>query len=358
MIPFYIAGTFSIKKSIVLVMTEHVLSSTAAPDLEEVAVGDVNGTGARLITEGIYAGVWRCVWPPLCVTGFVGNALVLLVLRRKGLVKTSANVYLSALAICDTLVLAIASLVIYSPLAWGVRLDATNEWTCRALWPAHHTLSNASMWIIVMFTVERFIAVRFPLQKLRKLTPRKASVWCASILLFAFVKNIDLFFVFSIVDRSSDTACGVSSVYMSYMKHYRSWITLIIKAASFCVVFLCNCAIIWELRRKFAANDGLPRATLMCLSVSLAFIICVIPENVVRVANSHWPISPQTRDAVYTVVLLLRYASHAINFFLYSLTGAHFRRELVTMLCHPMGKTVHSIKFVLRHDIENIKSMR
>ena len=39
--------------------------------------------------------LWRYGWPPLCMTGVVGNTLVLLVRRRDALVRTSANVYLS-----------------------------------------------------------------------------------------------------------------------------------------------------------------------------------------------------------------------------------------------------------------------
>ena len=53
------------------------------------------------------------------MTGLVGNTLVLLVLRRDGLVRTSANVYLSALAVGDSLVLMVALIVWYLVLAWG-----------------------------------------------------------------------------------------------------------------------------------------------------------------------------------------------------------------------------------------------
>ena len=53
------------------------------------------------------------------MTGLVGNTLVLLVLRRDGLVRTSANVYLSALAVGDSLVLMVALIVWYPVLAWG-----------------------------------------------------------------------------------------------------------------------------------------------------------------------------------------------------------------------------------------------
>ena len=57
------------------------------------------------------------------------------------------------------------------------------------------TLEKASTWFIVAFTVERCVVVRFPLLKLRLCTPRNAGLWCGSLLVLAFVMNIDLFFM-------------------------------------------------------------------------------------------------------------------------------------------------------------------
>ncbi|KAI0212930.1 hypothetical protein LSAT2_002090, partial [Lamellibrachia satsuma] len=52
-----------------------------------------------------------------CLTGLVGNTLELVVLGRNGLVRTSANVYLTALAAGDSLVLMVA---VYPLCAWGL----------------------------------------------------------------------------------------------------------------------------------------------------------------------------------------------------------------------------------------------
>ena len=70
------------------------------------------------------------------------------------------------------------------------------------------TLENASTFFIVAFTVERCVVVRFPLLKLRLCTPRNAGLCCGSLLVLAFVKNIDLFFMDTIV-VSSDVRWGL-----------------------------------------------------------------------------------------------------------------------------------------------------
>ena len=69
----------------------------------------------------------------VCVTGFVGNTLVMLVLRRDGLVRTSANVYLTALAVGDNLVLMVASVAVYPGYAWGWWFGDTSTLVCHAI---------------------------------------------------------------------------------------------------------------------------------------------------------------------------------------------------------------------------------
>ena len=134
--------------------------------LEDVVTSNENKTGDFVFD--VSANIWRYGWPPLCMMGLVGNTLVLLVLRRDGLVRTSANVYLSALAVGDSLVLMVASVVVHPGQASGWPFDGASRLACR---------SNASTWFIVAFTVERCVVVRFPLLKLRLCTPRNVFVW-------------------------------------------------------------------------------------------------------------------------------------------------------------------------------------
>ncbi|KAK2191321.1 hypothetical protein NP493_54g02030 [Ridgeia piscesae] len=286
------------------------------------------------------ANIWRYGWPPLCMMGLVGNTLVLLVLRRDGLVRTSANVYLSALAVGDNLVLMVASVAVYPHVAWGWRFDSANRLACLITWPVLHTLVNASTWFIVAFTVERCVVVRFPLLKLRLCTPRNAGLCCGSLLSLAFVKNIDVFFVHDLVviSNSGDASCTVPLRYRDYFNNYRPMITLLTSCViPTGVVLVCNWAIIRTLRRDLmqtAARDSIVRhTTVMCLAVSFVFIICVVPAHVFYITIPNWPMSLQNQYAVLGCLLLLRYTNHAINFFLYCLMGAHFRSELVAMFC-------------------------
>ena len=309
---------------------------TASSVLEDVDTSNENNTGG--FAFDVSANLWRYGWPPLCMMGLVGNTLVLLVLRRDGLVRTSANVYLSALAVGDSLVLMVASVVMYPGIAWGWWFESTSRLACRVTWPVLHTLINASIWLIVAFTVERCVVVRFPLLKPRLCTPRNAGLCCGSLLVLAFVKNIDVFFVQNLVigTVSDDAICTAQLRYRDYVNNYRPMITFVTSCViPTGVVLVCNWAIIRTLRRDLmqtAARDSIVRhTTVMGLAVSFAFIVCFVPAHMFYVTIPNWPMSLQNQYAVLRSLLLLRYANHAVNFFLYSLTGAHFRCGLVAL---------------------------
>ena len=313
---------------------ETVLMSTASSVLEDVVTSNENNTGGFVVDVSV--NMWRYGWPPLCMMGLVGNTVVLLVLRRDGLVRTSANVYLSALAVGDSLVLMVASVVVYPGRAWGWWIDSTSRLACQVTWPVLHTLINASTWFIDAFTVERCVVVRAPLRRLS--TPRNAGLCCVSLLVLAFVKNIDLFFIHGLVigTDSGDAICTATLRYRNYLYTYRPLITFVTSCViPTGVVLVCNWAIIRTLRRDLVqttARDSIVRhTTVMCLAVSFVFIVCFVPAHVFYVTIPNWPMSLQDQYDVLGSLVLLRYTNHAVNFFLYSLTGAQFRCELVSL---------------------------
>ena len=351
------------------------LMSTASSVLEDVATSNDNDTGDFVFD--VSANIWRYGWPPLCMTGLVGNTLVLLVLRRDGLVRTSANVYLSALAVGDSLVLMVASVTTYPVCVFGWWFAGTSRLACHVTLAVISTLVNASTWFVVAFTVERCVVVRFPLLKLRLCTPRNAGLCCGSLLVLAFVKNIDLFFVQDLVvdTDSDDTICTVTLRYRDYVNNYRSMIIFVTSCViPLGTVIVCNWAIIRTLRRDLmqtAARDSIVRhTTVMCLAVSFALIVCFVPAHMFFVTIPNWPMSLENQHDVLRSLVLLRYANHAVNFFLYSLTGAHFRCELVALFrrCIQRGRVtagvVHRMtshltdSLHLRRQVENDLEMR
>jgi hypothetical protein len=87
-----------------------------------------------------------------------------------------------------------------------------------------------------------------------------------------------------------------------------------------------------------SAASGFRQTTLMCLSVSFAFLACILPSIILLIGKPHWSVSPPATAATRlaykrakAVNNMLVYVNHSINFILYCLTGRRFRDELSAM---------------------------
>jgi len=110
----------------------------------------------RLVVTKIFA-------PTIAAFGLVGNALTIVILTRKSM-KSSTNVYLSALAVYDLLYLLFAvtmTLIHYEVISQSPWYVHYQKPVGR---PLADTASNTAVLLTLTFTIERYINIRFPIQ--------------------------------------------------------------------------------------------------------------------------------------------------------------------------------------------------
>ena len=308
----------------------------------------VNETADRADGVDMSTALWCYVWPLIFVVGVSGNTLILLVLRRGGYGKTSASVYLWLLAAADSFVLAFGFVDGYLRHAWHFAITDSSAVACRLIWFLQPGLATTAIWILVAFTVERFMGVCFPMRPLQ--TARQAYVIAAALMVAALLKNTDT--LYTIAPRDDDVhTCMVSPTYTDYEDYVRPWIGFTLTSLlPFVAILFCNISIIRALRSRAinalvppAANHHVAQTTVMCVSVSFVFLACYSPGSVVTLAGGYWRVSSVTFSAVerdvVTVTACLRYVHHSVNIFLYCLTGAQFRKDL-RALCRGVPATL------------------
>lgn len=295
--------------------------------------------------------------PIILTIGLLGNITSLTVFLSKNLRSMSASRYLAALSIAD-----ISTLVFYVFGEWLKRglknispeLKVTfldTEGVCQAWLYLNYFSRFMSAWLIVCFTCERFIGVCMPLRRrnlgtLKETTRIISTLTVVAALLVSYKPFLSE--VHTIRTRTSCTS-KQSFIYESFILD--SIYGLLITFVPFVVITTLNVLIIRRLiirnrrqKHHLITEESHIRLefTLILLAISFFFIAFNIPFFIMWIRNfiqSHFlypndaSVDKEHPSVDYWIGILsitrtIFYMNYCINFFLYSFTGAYFRKEL------------------------------
>jgi len=333
------------------------LEKTTMPrhELESLSSNETN-TDVQLLD--LHYVIWVFVLPVVLLVGIIGNILSIIVLQSKSFRHTTTGVYLPLTAMADVLFLLTGALEI---LETANVFDAReyNVWTCRLYKVLHYTSGDASIWLLVAFTFDRFVAVCFPLSKRRVCKWKRAVIASATILLLSLAKNLHEFWTRGPEYRDDGELrriCGSQKQYAFFLNYVRPWLVFaVVMIIPFILILLFNCAIVKGLVRATRdrsmsiavpscsalsgtgnkpakSTTSFRQTTLMCLSISIAFLICIAPSIVLLIGKPYWKHRTNTAYKNSKAISnFLVFVNHFINFFLYCVTGQLFRDELKAM---------------------------
>lgn len=146
--------------------------------------------------------------PTLVLSGSIGNILSVIVFFNTKLRKLSSSYYLAALGISDTCFL----LGAFVPWLNYININIYNRnYYCQFFTYISGLCSFLSVWFVVAFTVERFIAVLYPLRRQTMCTVRRACTVLAGLCLIGCVISLPYFIYAAPIysDYLSDYVCDV-----------------------------------------------------------------------------------------------------------------------------------------------------
>ena len=112
----------------------------------------------------------------MILTGTLGNLTSLIVLLRPNMRGKSVYLFLLFLAIADTTVLYISAFKTWIRKISGFELLNVNDWSCRIVIFLILLSQQLAAWIVVLVTIDRFVAVWFPLRATSWCTVTRASI--------------------------------------------------------------------------------------------------------------------------------------------------------------------------------------
>ena len=167
----------------------------------------------------------------IIIIGSVSNAcLVVLLIKDKGK-KTSVTVYFGAMAVCDTIQLAV--FMVYE---WLFRLmyfavEDTSSFGCKFIVTLEYIAKTLSTWLVIALIIERLIYLHFP--RMTKLFNRRMTGICVISMLvtiwYLFNSHYMLWFdlkgIVLQVDNTTTYFCKTDSInLMEYTVLYKKYI--------------------------------------------------------------------------------------------------------------------------------------
>lgn len=302
----------------------------------------------------------------ILMVGMVGNTLAFIVMRRRPFLASSACIYLPCMALFDTIFLVTG--VTHEWTSW-FKIDYV-VWLCRLYRFINYSSGDISIWLMVAFTFDRFIAVCFPFKKKFFCDPKKAIITMVVVCFLGAFKNFHLFWTRG---QDRESMCGKVQKYYYFEKKIRPWIALVsVSIIPFISIIIFNASIVHHLLKSaksrpksFAGrtsnisrpsishssgaanlsrngqitnaktasqknNKAFYQTTAMCLSVSFAFLLCIFPSIFIQLGKPYWK-KLFWYGPTKNLIGMLVFVNHSINFYLYCLTGMKFRAELVAL---------------------------
>ncbi|XP_013400602.1 thyrotropin-releasing hormone receptor [Lingula anatina] len=359
-----------------------------ASHMDTVEIFELNGTnhsdtnGSSVSTGAPYVipayinivGYLNLYTTPIIVFfGLVGNVLSFLVFNYTYLHRLSSSTYLAALALTDQIFL---TMLLVGP--WLQSLSAETPQGIDGLCQLQVYFTNVvgflSVAYVVGFTVERYVAVCYPLKRPEFCTSKRAKCVVISLAVFACVFNSVSLFTNGIRDGYCAPLIEEHMELIMGFTYIDTVVTLILPTA---LLIFMNIRIATKVAYFYSNRQVMHTAsstdkltvvlmrfhngvqtvdtgllthggkrlrrtqvkiTKMLLLVSTVFLVLNLPSHSMRVYHlvvtskrEGYSVSP-LEWALQQIFQLLYYTNFAINFALYSLSGQNFRKALRRLL--------------------------
>ena len=289
--------------------------------------------------------IWKYVPPIIIAVGTLGHILTIIAVNGPNRRATSFSVYLTTLALVDTAVLYKEALNLWLQFSLGIFLKNEGQWMCKFNYFLGFLFTHMSSWIVMSLTIERTFCMFFP-HKLGQLPgPRVGLIVVSSV--FCFLCGLDAHVLYGreLVVTSQGNKCGfVDNNYKSFFYTYWNKIHFIVYfALPVTVIILGNSALVVKVYQSARSVTSTTsnmlqkrrrQVFLITLLISIAFVVLVSPLPLLFFIA---PVDPRQLSA--TIFLNMLYLNHAINFFLYVLSGSRFRKDLIASFRRLLFKT-------------------
>ncbi|KAK3097445.1 hypothetical protein FSP39_009697 [Pinctada imbricata] len=314
------------------------------------------GQRRRDMTSVIFLLIVYCL---IFVSGTIGNVCTCIVIVRNKYMHTATNFYLFSLAISDVLML-VFGLPFEAYSIWEAYPYRFGEFFCIFKAFLTETTSYASVITIAAFTIERYIAICFPLISHRMTDLRRSAKIIVFIWVFAAICAIPypihtrtFYFITNPYTKEpikDSYMCNIPREWHSWMKYMFQISTFIFFVLPMTLITVLYILIAVTLHRtsliransEDSSKGGHPSHSMksvlrMLVAVVVAFFFCWAPFHVQRLYtlyNKTWTkYSLEVQSHLFYISGVLYFVSSTVNPILYNVMSKRYRQAFRETLC-------------------------
>ena len=280
----------------------------------------------------------------VCSAGMLANSLVILVVLFGSLQKSVFMNLLMLLAISENFYL--LTIIENQRGIFGKILVSPSVLHCRLNVFFAYVSGTASSWITVLISLDRFIAVFFPLKVHIYCTKKRTYKTVLFIFALASMASAPFLFTCSVFNVGGLPVCRISGSDALYDLILTVTGCLFYSIAPCLIITILNILIMKKIKswRAFQSRSlGLKQTSkdsslvTMMISVCIVFAVTSFPGSIVKIhayscSFIHGKRCMSNEDRFSRIAFMLDDINHSINFFLYCITGLEFRSTVCQIL--------------------------
>ena len=283
----------------------------------------------------------------LTLLGLLGNSFSLLTVTSRHCKKSSFTVYLSALAVVDSFLLAISLIETWIFTVYNVDLTLYGGFTCKFIIFFECLLTAMSSWLVIAITVERTAATVYP-HRFKQVHSVRSGIKIIGILL-AVMTLVAVHILYGIefdYVEQRPYCVYIDGAYQYFKRRFIVVIDSVVFIISpIFIITIGNIVTVVKVRQSGkqiapvtshvqADKKASRHLVIITLLISVSFLIFTMPACVYflicrSVFNDSNDAERQIGFAAVTTLLRLNYST---NFFLYVLSGHRFRKLFRTAI--------------------------
>nr|XP_033818566.1 galanin receptor type 2-like [Geotrypetes seraphini] len=272
------------------------------------------------------------VFSLIFLLGTVGNSLVLAVLLRNGQMNhNTTNLFILNLSVADFSFIIFC--VPFQATIYSLEVWLFGSFMCKAVHFFIYLTMYASSFTLAAVSVDRYLAIRYPLRSRELRTPCNAVATMALIWGFSLVFAGPYLSYYDSIDYNARHIC---------MPNWEGWKRKIMDTSTFVLgyvvpVLIVSLSYTRTIKYLWTAVDPLEdmseskkakrKVTKMIIIVTVLFCLCWLPYHVVILCYLYgdFPFN-QTTYALRLLSHCMAYANSCLNPIVYALVSKHFRK--------------------------------